>query len=172
MTKKTFYNSLANSQDDVLQQFIDLLNEMQINYCVIGGLAVNAFVEPVVSLDLDIIITAEDIDKLCKEAEKMFTIEKFSHSLNFNSPQSDLRIQVQTDPRYQSFISKATNKKVMGYDMKVAGLEDILQGKIWAYSDNKRRKSKQQKDLADIYRLVEAFPQLKTLLPEKLRKQI
>ena len=54
--------------------------------------------------------------------------------------------------------------------MKVAAVEDVLQGKIWAYLDEQRRKSKRQKDLADIFRLVEAYPNLKDLLPESIRK--
>jgi len=54
--------------------------------------------------------------------------------------------------------------------MRVASLEDVLQGKIWAYLDEDRRKSKRQKDLADIARLVEAFPCLAERLPEEIRK--
>lgn len=53
--------------------------------------------------------------------------------------------------------------------MKVATIEDVLQGKIWAYSDEQRRQSKRQKDLADIFRLVEEYPHLKDLLPESIR---
>ncbi len=102
-------------------------------------------------------------------AEKIFTIKEFEHSLNLKSPKSDLRIQVQTDPRYQAFISKANVKNVMGYDMKVAAIENILQGKIWAYSDQKRRKSKRQKDLADIFRLVETYSHLNDLLPDSIK---
>ena len=61
------------------------------------------------------------------------------------------------------------NKQVMGYEMKVSALEDVLQGKIWAYSDDQRRMSKRQKDLADIFRLVEAYPYLQHMLPESIR---
>lgn len=59
----------------------------------------------------------------------------------------------------------------MGYEMKVAAIEDVLQGKVWAYLDEQRRKSKRQKDLADIFRLVEVYPHLKDLLPDSLRKE-
>ena len=55
--------------------------------------------------------------------------------------------------------------------MKVAAIEDVLQGKIWAYSDEQRRKSKRQKDLADIFRLIETYPHLKDLLPESLKNK-
>ncbi|RKY69173.1 MAG: hypothetical protein DRP97_05590 [Candidatus Latescibacterota bacterium] len=169
MTEKTFMNKVANGQEDILQNFLDLLNEMQVAYCVIGGLAVNAYVEPVVSLDLDLVIVADAIDKLNKAAEHMFTIKRFPHSLNLKSPQSDLRIQLQTDPGYQAFIPRAAKKNVMGYEMNVAALEDVLQGKIWAYSDKQRRQSKRQKDLADIFRLVEAYPHLRNALPNSIK---
>jgi len=52
----------------------------------------------------------------------------------------------------------------------VTSLEDLLKGKIWAYSDEERRKSKRQKDLADIMRLIETYPNLAELLPEKIKK--
>jgi hypothetical protein len=169
MTKKEFMNSVSNAQEDILQHLLDLLNRTKIDYCIIGGLAVNAYVEPVVSLDLDIVVVAKAIETLLNAAGKMFNIEKFPHSFNFTSAKSDLRIQLQTDPRYQSFIPRSSIKEVMGYKMKVAALEDVFQGKVWAYSDEQRRKSKRQKDLADIFRLVEAYPHLKNLLPESLK---
>ena len=58
MTKKEFMNSVSKGREDILQQILDLLNMMKIDYCVIGGLAVNAYVEPVVSLDLDLVVVA------------------------------------------------------------------------------------------------------------------
>lgn len=172
MTEKEFINSISNSEEDVLQQFFDLLKSNGIDYCVVGGLAVNAYVEPVVSLDLDVVVTMDKIVQLRNAAKDIFAIEEFPHSLNFASQHSDLRIQIQIDPRYQSFISHAQEKEVMGYTMKVAVLEDILQGKIWAYSDEERRASKRQKDLADIFRLIEAYPELRNSLPESLKDVI
>ncbi|MBN2542746.1 nucleotidyl transferase AbiEii/AbiGii toxin family protein [bacterium] len=168
MRKRNFLNTISNAQEDILQQFLDLLNKINADYCVIGGLGVNAYVEPVVSLDLDIVVVNDSVDSLIKEAYKNFKIEKFQHSINLTNSKSELRLQVQTDPRYQVFISRSSLKSVMGYEMKVASLKDILQGKIWAYLDEERRESKRQKDLADIYRIIEAFPDLKDCVPEKM----
>jgi len=171
VTKKEFMNAVSNGREDILQQMLDLLNEMKIDYCVIGGLAVNAYVEPVVSLDLDLVIVAEATENLLKAAEKIFNIVKLPHSVNLSSTKSDLRIQLQTDPRYQTFIVRSSIKEVMGYEMKVAAVEDVLQGKTWAYCDEQRRKSKRQKDLADIFRIIEEYPHLKDLLPESLKAE-
>jgi len=60
----------------------------------------------------------------------------------------------------------------MGYQMNVALLDDVLKGKIWAYSDEQRRGSKRQKDLADIMRIIESFPDLRKEIPESILKII
>ena len=172
MTKKEFLKAVSNGRIDVLQIFLDTIINLDVDYCVIGGLAVNAYAEPVVSLDLDIVVVAEDIDTVCNALGEFFKVEHFAHSVNLNSSKSDLRIQLQTDPRYQEFILKATPHQVLGYDMRVALVEDILKGKIWAYSDEQRRKSKRQKDLADILRLIEVYPDLEASLPDSIRKKI
>ncbi|KQC12030.1 MAG: hypothetical protein APR63_11860 [Desulfuromonas sp. SDB] len=168
MNQKQFFNNVSNDKFDVIDIILDALEKNNIDYCIIGGLAVNAYVEPVVSLDLDIIITADKINDLVETVRNIFSIEKHSHSINLNSEQSDLRIQIQTDQRYQDFITRSSIKNILGYKMKVAALKDILKGKIWAYSDPERRMSKRQKDLADIMRIVENYPELKNQLPQSI----
>ena len=172
MTKKEFLNAVSNGKIDILQIFLDTISAVGANYCVIGGLAVNAYAEPVVSLDLDIIIATKNIEILCEAASKHFKIQRFEHSINLSSSESDLRIQLQMDSRYQDFIPRAKTHNVLGYDMKVADVKDVLQGKIWAYSDEERRMSKRQKDLADILRLIESFPDLMNQIPDTIRKKI
>jgi hypothetical protein len=172
MNEREFTNKVTNSQEDFLQDFLDLLEERDVPFCVIGGLAVNAYAEPVVSLDLDLVVTSDRVDELAEALEQRFTVHRFPHSINVSSPSSDLRIQLQTDPKYQDFIARASRQMILGYEVSVAALEDVLQGKVWAFSDPDRRPSKRQKDLADIMRLVETHPHLIVLLPEPLREQI
>lgn len=172
MTAKQFLNAVSNGTEDVLQIFLDSLSATGTGYCVIGGLAVNAYVEPVVSLDLDVVIATENVEAVCKALGAHFMIERSSHSVNLGTSESDLRIQLQTDPRYQDFIARAAIRTVLGYEMRVASAADVLQGKIWAYSDEERRKSKRQKDLADIARLMEACPSLAEQVPERIRQRI
>ena len=173
MTEKEFFNALTNGKTDILQLLLDILAETGSKYCVIGGLAVNAYAEPVVSLDLDIVVAVEGMERICQVAvAKGLKLERFEHSVNLCSAESDLRIQIQTDDRYQAFIVRSAPKAVLGYRMNVAALDDVLQGKIWAYSDQHRRKSKRQKDLADISRLVETRPELEKQMPPQIRDAI
>ena len=170
MTRKEFLNAVANGKSDILQTLLDTIQKLNIQYCVIGGLAVNAFVEPVVSLDLDVVVADDVVQRLCNALQGSFRIERFPHSVYIASNESDLRIQLQTDPRYQAFIANAALREVMGYRMRVAAIEDVLQGKVWAYSDKERRGSKRQKDLADILRIVETVPDLIKHVPGSMRE--
>ena len=92
--------------------------------------------------------------------------------MNATAPGSDLRIQFTTDQRYQAFLARAVEAKVLGIQVRVASLEDVTQGKLWAYSDPRRRLSKRKKDELDLIRLAEAYPQLKSLYPGELQEQI
>lgn len=173
MTGRKFMNTVANCQEDILQTFLDILKKTQTSFCVVGGLAVNAYVEPVVSLDLDVVIDIKGIDMVSQEvANKELKVERFEHSVNFTSSKSDLRIQLQTDLRYQEFLARSSSKEVLGYKMNVACIEDIIKGKVWAYSDEKRRMSKRQKDLSDIMRLVESYPSMESRIPASILEKM
>ncbi|MDI6767608.1 MAG: hypothetical protein QME52_12375 [Bacteroidota bacterium] len=170
MTGKSFFNKVANGKQDILNEFVNYLKQQRARFCVIGGLAVNAYTEPVVSLDLDIVVAVDNIGKIISCLPKKYKVKHSFHSINISSEFSDLRIQLQTDIRYQEFIKRASQKNVLGYKLPVASIADVLQGKLWAYSDPGRRPSKRQKDLADIMRLIEVKPALKSLIPKVIQK--
>ena len=173
MTEKSFLKAVSKGELDIVQLLLSLFQDCGSDYCVIGGLGVNAYVDPVVSLDLDVIVIADSLEKLCVlAATKGLKVSRFEHSLNLDSDLSDLRVQLQTDSRYQEFLPRSLEKDVLGYKMKVAALEDVLQGKIWACTDAGRRKSKRQKDLADIARIIESYPDLESKLPESVRQSL
>jgi hypothetical protein len=143
------------------------------SYCLIGGLAVNCYVEPVYTLDADLVmITASLPDLSACLREQGFKTEEFPHSVNALAPASQLRIQFTTDPRYQSFLERAVEAEVLGVRAKIASLRDVTQGKLWAYGDPRRRLSKRKKDELDLIRLAEAYPELKCLYPGELQEQI
>jgi hypothetical protein len=87
-------------------------------YCLIGGLAVNCYVEPVYTLDADLVVIAGNLPTLSRLLGR--------HS-------SDLRIQFTTDDRYQSFPMRAETRLVFGLPVRVAALNDVVQGKLWAH---------------------------------------
>jgi hypothetical protein len=142
-------------------------------YCLIGGLAVNCFVEPVYTLDADIVAIASSLARLAAHlGEQGFKTEEHPHSLNAMTPESQLRVQFTTDDRYQAFLGRSIEAEVLGVHVRIACLEDVMQGKLWDYTDPRRRPSKRKKDELDLIRLAEAYPELKSLYPPDLRAQI
>jgi hypothetical protein len=146
-------------------------------YCLIGGLAVNCYVEPVYTLDADLVMIAAGLPNLSAHLrEQGFKTEEHAHSVNATAPGSDLRIQFTTDQRYQAFLGRSVEAKVLGTQVRVASLEDVTQGKLWDElwddGDPRRRLSKRKKDELDLIRLGEAYPALKSLYPDELREQI
>lgn len=167
LTGKEFLRSVANGKVDLLEVLLEVLRRAGADFCVIGGLAVNAYAEPVVSLDLDVVVVAERLPDVRTAARALgMKVEEFEHSVNLSLAGSDLRVQLQKDPRYQSFLGRAGRRPVLGYELPVARIEDVVAGKLWAYSDSTRRASKRQKDLADLMRLVETHPEVASLLPD------
>jgi hypothetical protein len=101
-----------------------------------------------------------------------FSVEHCPHSTNVSLAGSDLRVQLQTDPRYAELVAHAEPRDILGIRLPVARPEDVLRGKIWAASDPERRASQRQKDLADIARLLDAFPHLQPLVPGEVRQRL
>ena len=101
-----------------------------------------------------------------------FRLEQFEHSLNARKVPGKLNIQFTQDERYQSFIGRAKRREVLGLSVPVADLKDIVQGKMWAWSDQQRRLSKRKKDELDLIRIAEAFPELRAKMPREIISQL
>jgi hypothetical protein len=142
-------------------------------YCLIGGLAVNCYVDPVYTLDADLVVVSTNLGTLSGHLlQDGFAVEPHPPSVNLQAPGSDLRIQFTTDARYQAFLPRSRDMQVLGVHTKVACVEDVAHGKLWAYSDPQRRLSKRKKDELDLIRLAEAFPDLKSFYPKDLLDQL
>lgn len=172
MQALAFWKTVLADDADLLERLVAALHDQGIRYCVVGGQAVNAYVEPLVSLDLDLAVAADQLSAIDGFAQHGFRVEHFPHSVNISVAGSDLRVQVQTDARYAVFVDRATPRNVLGLTLPVAAVEDVLRGKIWAAQDSTRRASKRQKDFADIARLLEAYPQLREQVPAAILTQL
>ncbi|MEW6684960.1 MAG: hypothetical protein AB1393_01980 [Candidatus Edwardsbacteria bacterium] len=171
MTKACeFYNKATNSKFDIIAEFLSLLHNERINYCVIGGVAINAYCEPLVTLDFDCVIAKDRIIDLKEKLKsKGFKIKTHPHTYEVTHLNSEVRIQIQRDNRYQEFIKGATFCKVLDYRMRVAKKEDLLCGKLWASQDKTRNKLKKEKDMLDIHRLTDKYAELKKLMNKKFQ---
>ena len=177
MTEGEFFAGIIGSDSD-LKRAVEALRSTGQKFCLIGGLAVNHYAEPMVTLDADFAISA---DAGIAEALRGygFVVEAFPRSINAQLPGSKLRLQITTDPRYARFPERAVPGHIFDVAMPVASLEDLVQGKLWAFEDQSRRASKRAKDRADLIRLCETRTDVVQLIrpgliPEvdELRNQI
>lgn len=147
--------------------------ELISSYCLIGDFAVNCYVEPVYTLDADLVVIGSGLAKLAEYlGEQGFKLEEHPHSLNLFTQDSELRIQFTKDERYQAFLARSIDAEVLGIRVKIASLEDVTQGKLWAFGDPRRRLSKRKKDELDLIRLAEKYPELAAAYPSELREQL
>lgn len=167
-----FWKAVVADESNFLEGIVKLLADHGIRYCAIGGVGVNAYAEPLLTQDLDIVVAADQLDEARRILSEEYRVTEFEHSLNVRDPHSGLQVQLQRDSRYAPFVVRAAPRDVLGLTLPVASAADVLQGKIWAASDPERRASKRQKDLADISRLIEAFPALRSSVPQDILNRL
>lgn len=169
MTLRQFYDwqTMGGAKD--VSRLVAALEEREISWCMIGGLAVNHWAaEPMATADVDLVIVSEKIDEAVEVLKQLgFAESKFDWSINFKG-ESKVSIQISTEAMYLDFPTRAVPTEVHGILMRVASLEDTLAGKIAAFSDKERRASKRMKDLTDISRLLETHPELKEKIPSEI----
>jgi hypothetical protein len=163
LSEQEFFAGVTGSTND-LALVAGALRATGQPFCLIGGLAVNQYAEPVVTLDADFALTASG-----QAAEVLraagFLVREFANSLNAQLPGSRLRIRITINSRYGDFPSRAVTGVIFGVEMPVACLEDVVREKLWAATDPARRASKRAKDAADLIRLAESHPQVFGLVP-------
>ena len=158
MTAAEIYESVTNGGASDFAELVTVLNENK-PWCLIGGLAVNCYVEPVYTTDVDLVVGAANLPLI-------------EHSTNAQRSGSKLNIQFTTDSRYQDFLANTAEREVLGLRIPVAGLEDIIRGKVWAWQDEQRRSTKRKKDELDLMRIAEAYPHLRPLMPAQIVEQL
>ena len=172
MTATEVFESVTGSGGSDFARLVRILNQHG-PWCLIGGLAVNCYVEPVYTLDADVVIAASELERIKPELmETGFAVQEFPHSLNATMPGSELRIQFSLDPRYQEFLTSTELREVLDEQVPVASLPNIVRGKIWAWTDEKRRPTKRKKDELDLMRILEAYPELREMMPQEIGEQV
>lgn len=173
MTQRQFYDwQTAGGGGDVMR-LVQTLEQLEIPWCMIGGLAVNHWAaEPMATADVDVVIATGKVEQAVLALEGVgFKSKRFEWSINL-AGESSVSVQISTEDVYSGFPGRSVPADVHGILMRVASLQDTLTGKLLAWQDKARRPSKRQKDLMDITRLVEAHPELLKSLPPDVEERI
>jgi hypothetical protein len=172
MTATEVYESVSNGGASDFAEVVAILNRTG-RWCLIGGLAVNCFVEPVYTMDADFVAVSKHGEAIRSDLRAAgFVIQDFPHPFNARKDGSKLSLRFSTDPSYQGFLGRAQKREVLGILAPVAALDDLVQGKIWAWGDPARRLSKRKKDELDLIRIAEAYPEKKAVMPAEVTSQM
>jgi hypothetical protein len=173
MTAREIYDLTLRGGGNDFQATVELLERLGEPWCLIGGLAVNAYCEPVYTADADFVVVSTQLEFVCAELAGLgFSISHHRFWVNAHLPGSGLVIQFTTDERYQDFLGRATSAETLGVQCRVAALPDLFQGKLWAAADPECRPSKRLKDELDLVRVAETYPDYVPLLPPALRARL
>ncbi|HKS23301.1 MAG TPA: hypothetical protein VJZ76_10915 [Thermoanaerobaculia bacterium] len=151
MRSLEFWKRIVSDHSDYLERILAALAGF--DYCVVGDVAVNAYSAPVVTEEFEVVIATHDLQRAQRALADVPALV------------SKLRLLIQTEARYEPFVGRARIREVMDLQLPVAAPEDVLQGKVWMVQDETRRLSKRQKDLMNISRLIEEFPELQSRVP-------
>ena len=172
MTAAEVYESVTNGGTSHFKEVVEILNH-HAPWCLIGGLAVNHYVEPVYTVDADVVVVSEKLVAVERALVSAgFRVKRFPHSINATKHDSQIVLQFTTADRYQPFVGRAQPGEVLGCIVPIASLLDLVQGKFWAWSDPSRRPSKQLKDELDLVRIGEKYPELREHLPASIVARI
>ena len=173
MTGRQFYDLATYGGGNDFQAVVELLERLGVSWCLIGGLAVNVYCDPLFTADADFVVVAGQLEFVCAElTELAFRISHHRFTVNAHLLDSAILIQFTTDPRYQDFLGRATLAEALGVPCRVAALSDLFQGKLWASADPERRPSKRLKDELDMVRIAEKYPEYLELLLPALRARL
>src|SRR5207245_10441807 len=109
MTVAEIYESVTSGGASDFAEVVAVLNKNK-PWCLIGGLAVNCYVEPVYTVDVDLVVVATNLSTIETELKDAgFRVERFEHPMNAQRPGSQLNMQFTIDPRYQDFLDDASD---------------------------------------------------------------
>jgi len=85
-----FWKTVTMDRSNFLDRLLAILEENGIRFCAIGGVGVNAYTYPVVTLDLNIAMALDDVERAEQILGREFKVRRFAHSVNVTAPGSDL----------------------------------------------------------------------------------
>lgn len=69
MTATEIFESVSNGGASGFADVVGILNTHQ-PWCLIGGLAVNCYVEPVYTMDVDLVVVATELEPIARDLEE------------------------------------------------------------------------------------------------------
>lgn len=177
MTEREIFDGVIMSGTTDFGLVVEILRRHRAGWCVIRGMAVNCYASPVYTADLDLVVVAADLPPVLEDLRTAdWRIKEFPYSVNAQRragpterADSMLMVQFSKPQEMQPLVDRAVLRPVLGLDVPVAALPDLVQTELAAWAKPRQKRFKQAKGELDLLRLAEAFPDVvDRLLPEEL----
>jgi hypothetical protein len=154
-------NLPERTKEQTLKLVVDLLTERRIPYAIIGGMALQVYVEdPRTTVDIDIAVRSrEEIPRSELERLGFKHTGSFEHYENFRSPDK-IMVQFSAEPECAGVVHRAVVHDALDREICFITPVDLVRAKLRAAEDPARRTSKRFIDFADIKTLFEEHPDL------------
>lgn len=172
MQARSFFRAVSNDRSNLIDRLLGLMHANGIRYCVIGGLAVSAYAEPLVGLELDLIVANYQLGRFESLLASAFLVRRSPRFIEITAPDSGVRVNVWTESRFAEFVDRAQPRTVLEIELPVAALEDVFAATVWNASDLSRSPVKRQRDLVDLARLLQAYPKYSSRVPPAVKGQL
>ena len=155
----------------VFENLLEKFAEKEVSFALIGGFALQAFGYSRATQDVDLLISAEDIQKVKEILSNMSyrIIHESENAINFwsdTAPLGNIDILIACRKYSRAMLNRAVIKDILGkYSIQVIIPEDIIGLKIQSSSNDPSRWSQ---DMADIRQMIQLHKQ--TLNVELLRE--
>lgn len=159
-------------QDDFFLDLLEVLETNRIYYCLLGGFAVNSYVEPQKNPDMELVVERDQLGPLVLVLKKRFKVERFFRYIKVHEKHHAAQARILTGDRYQLFVGRTQLQNILGGEIPVASLKNVLKAKEWSALDKNTRPEERRRDLADIARILAVKPSLDKSLSMKLRKHL
>lgn len=140
-------------EHDKVREIFRRLNEGNIRYALIGGLAYSQYAPPRATQDVDLVVLAEDANKVRQlfpgcyvRGTAIAELYEFEGT-RFDVQPARLRAQVAT-------VMNTVDDTFEGEPIKVASVRDLLLLKVWAAAE-RHEAGKKMQDQTDVVRLLE-----------------
>ena len=163
-------DGMERSKDRSLRELVRILDEGNVVYALIGGLALQFWRrEPRTTLDIDLAVRhLSDVPHAELEAAGFQLTGQFLHSQNWKGPDGT-PVQFSDDPGFAHAIATAGVHPMGPMRLRVISVECLTRAKLRAAADPARRRSKRLQDWVDACGLVEDHPEIADHLSEAER---
>ena len=180
MTEQEIYDGVIVNGTTDFSFVAGTLRRHGASWCVIGGLAVNSYATPVYTADLDLVVISTELEPVLADLRAAdFRVKESPFSTNAqrraertNRLTHHLTARFTKSDRYQPFVERAALRTILGLEVPVAALPDLVQGELWMRANSHCRASENIQAEMNLLRLAEMyFDEVTPWLPADLREK-